>query len=84
MMGVSWQTRKRLDRGGSAKVTGGLDSLMSQVRHPQVRESGNGEKASIAKLFEQGKSQLTNLCFNSSFFIILACGDLSTILFLFT
>lgn len=47
------ETRKRLDRGGSAKVTGGLDSLMSQVRHPQVRESGNGEKASIAKLFEQ-------------------------------
>lgn len=47
------ETRKRLDRGGSAKVTGGLDSLMSQVRHPQFKESGNEEKASIAKLFEQ-------------------------------
>lgn len=29
---------------------------MSQARHPQLRDSGNGPKASIAKLFEQGTS----------------------------
>jgi hypothetical protein len=28
-----------------------------QVRQPQINDSGNGEKASIAKLFEQGSSQ---------------------------
>ncbi|XP_068669763.1 kinesin-like protein KIN-UB isoform X2 [Aristolochia californica] len=47
------QTRRNLDRGGSGKVVNNLDSLMSQVRHMQLRESGNGQKASIAKLFEQ-------------------------------
>ncbi|XP_040990212.1 kinesin-like protein KIN-UA isoform X2 [Juglans microcarpa x Juglans regia] len=46
------ETRRRLDRGGFGKVPGDLDSLLSQVKHQQ-QESGNGEKASIAKLFEQ-------------------------------
>ena len=27
---------------------------MSQIRHSQLSDSGNGDKASIAKLFEQG------------------------------
>uniref|UniRef100_A0A5B6YKD6 Kinesin-like protein n=1 Tax=Davidia involucrata TaxID=16924 RepID=A0A5B6YKD6_DAVIN len=47
------ETRRRLDGGSAAKVPGGLDSLISQVRHPQLKDSGDGEKASIAKLFEQ-------------------------------
>ncbi|XP_068650132.1 kinesin-like protein KIN-UB isoform X1 [Aristolochia californica] len=47
------QTRRSLDRGGSGKVLNNLDSLVNQVRHMQLRESGNGQKASIAKLFEQ-------------------------------
>ncbi|TYJ19663.1 hypothetical protein E1A91_A09G206900v1 [Gossypium mustelinum] len=46
------ETRRRLDRGGPGKVLGGLDSLISQVR-PQVNDSVNEEKASIANLFEQ-------------------------------
>ncbi|KAG4117350.1 hypothetical protein ERO13_D12G224700v2 [Gossypium hirsutum] len=46
------ETRKRLDRGGPGKVPGGLDSPVSQVRS-QLKDSGNGEKASVAKLFEQ-------------------------------
>ncbi|KAF3967133.1 hypothetical protein ACB098_10G054700 [Castanea mollissima] len=46
------ETTRRLDRGGSGKVPSGLDSLISQVKHHQ-QDSGNGEKASIAKLFEQ-------------------------------
>ncbi|KAA3454808.1 armadillo repeat-containing kinesin-like protein 3 [Gossypium australe] len=46
------ETRRRLDRGGPGKVPGGLDSLISQVR-PQVNDSVNEEKASIANLFEQ-------------------------------
>ncbi|GLT90976.1 hypothetical protein SLE2022_088880 [Rubroshorea leprosula] len=47
------ETRRRLDRGGSGKFSGGLESLMSQVRHPQPRDSGSGDKTSVAKLFEQ-------------------------------
>ncbi|TYG91330.1 hypothetical protein ES288_A12G253400v1 [Gossypium darwinii] len=46
------ETRKRLDRGGPGKVPGRLDSPVSQVRS-QLKDSGNGEKASVAKLFEQ-------------------------------
>ncbi|KAL6007998.1 hypothetical protein ACLOJK_033503 [Asimina triloba] len=44
---------RSLDRGGSAKVFSSLDSLMNQVRQLQLKDSGNGQKASIAKLFEQ-------------------------------
>ncbi|KAA8521939.1 hypothetical protein F0562_012747 [Nyssa sinensis] len=47
------ETRRRLDGGGTEKVPGGLDSLISQVRPPLLKDSGDGEKASIAKLFEQ-------------------------------
>ncbi|XP_048320249.2 kinesin-like protein KIN-UA isoform X1 [Ziziphus jujuba] len=47
------ETSRRLERGGPVKVLGGLDSLMTQVRSPQLKESGTEEKASIAKLFEQ-------------------------------
>ncbi|KAK2664736.1 hypothetical protein Ddye_003310 [Dipteronia dyeriana] len=47
------ETSKRLDRGGSANGPGSLDSLMTEVRNQQPKDSGNGEKASIAKLFEQ-------------------------------
>ncbi|XP_061964960.1 kinesin-like protein KIN-UA [Populus nigra] len=47
------ETARRIDKGGSEEVLGGLDSLMLQVRQPQINDSGNGQKASIAKLFEQ-------------------------------
>ncbi|KAJ6712356.1 KINESIN-RELATED [Salix purpurea] len=47
------ETARRIDKGGSEEVLGGLDSLMLQVRQPQINDSGNGEKAPIAKLFEQ-------------------------------
>ncbi|KAG1359253.1 hypothetical protein COCNU_08G006990 [Cocos nucifera] len=47
------KTRRSLESGGSGKSLTGLDSLMSQARHSQLRDSGNGPKASIAKLFEQ-------------------------------
>uniref|UniRef100_A0A5B6YKB1 Kinesin-like protein n=1 Tax=Davidia involucrata TaxID=16924 RepID=A0A5B6YKB1_DAVIN len=47
------ETRRRLDGSGDGKVPGGLDSLLSQVKLPQLKDSGDGEKASIAKLFEQ-------------------------------
>ncbi|XP_028070937.1 kinesin-like protein KIN-UB isoform X1 [Camellia sinensis] len=46
------ETRRSLDVG-AGKVPSDLDSLISQVRHPQLRDSGDGDKASIAKLFEQ-------------------------------
>ncbi|MQL96793.1 hypothetical protein Taro_029473 [Colocasia esculenta] len=45
------ETRRSLERGGPGKVLNGLESFMSQARHPQLRDSG--QKASIAKLFEQ-------------------------------
>ncbi|KAH8513554.1 hypothetical protein H0E87_006716 [Populus deltoides] len=47
------ETARRIDKGGSEKVPGSLDSLLSQVRQPQTNDLGNGEKSSIAKLFEQ-------------------------------
>lgn len=46
------ETRRRLDRGGHENSVG-LDSIMPQVRQPQLIEPGNGEKVSVAKLFEQ-------------------------------
>ncbi|CAK9173131.1 unnamed protein product [Ilex paraguariensis] len=47
------ETRRKLDRNGTAKGPGSLDSLISRVQHQQPKDSGDGEKASIAKLFEQ-------------------------------
>ncbi|KAL5727969.1 hypothetical protein ACHQM5_001103 [Ranunculus cassubicifolius] len=47
------ETRRSLDRGGSGKIFTGLDSLMSQVRHSQTKDAGNGQKAPIVNLFEQ-------------------------------
>lgn len=51
------QTSRRLDRGEPGKVLGSLDSLVQQVKHSQAQDAGNGEKASVAKLFEQGFSR---------------------------
>lgn len=47
-----------LDRGGTGNVFAGLDSSMSPARHSQLKDSGNGQKASIATLFEQGKREI--------------------------
>ncbi|CAL0314284.1 unnamed protein product [Lupinus luteus] len=46
------ETRREVDRGGFEKEVGSLDSLISQVKLQQ-HASGNGEKPSMAKLFEQ-------------------------------
>lgn len=46
------ETRRQLDKGGFEKEVGCHDSPTSQVKHQQ-QASGNGEKPSIAKLFEQ-------------------------------
>ncbi|KAG6579453.1 Kinesin-like protein KIN-UA, partial [Cucurbita argyrosperma subsp. sororia] len=47
------ETSRRLDRGEPGKVLGSIDSQVQQVKHSQAQEPGNGEKASVAKLFEQ-------------------------------
>ncbi|KAG6512086.1 hypothetical protein ZIOFF_030180 [Zingiber officinale] len=47
------ETKPSLDRGVPGKLSTGFDSLVSQPRHSQLRDSANGPKASIAKLFEQ-------------------------------
>ncbi|XP_017427606.1 kinesin-like protein KIN-UA isoform X1 [Vigna angularis] len=49
------ETRPHFDRGGFEKETGGPNSLTAQVKQQQQQQqaSGNGEKPSIAKLFEQ-------------------------------
>ncbi|CAJ1928235.1 unnamed protein product [Sphenostylis stenocarpa] len=48
------ETKRHSDRGGFEKETGGLNSLTSQVKQQQQQQtSANGEKPSIAKLFEQ-------------------------------
>lgn len=46
--------RRCLERGGSGNAFTGLDSLMSQVGHLQLKDAGNGQRASIATLSEQG------------------------------
>ncbi|KAK3001477.1 hypothetical protein RJ639_021873 [Escallonia herrerae] len=72
------ETRRNLDKGGTAKVPTSLDSLISQVRHPHLKDSANGEKATIAKLFEQGDAKLSSgsskiYCCLCSFFLINSC-----------
>ncbi|KAI3453539.1 hypothetical protein Pfo_010202 [Paulownia fortunei] len=47
------ESRRNLDRGLSGNVPSTLDSLIPQVKHQQLRESGDGEKTSMVKLFEQ-------------------------------
>lgn len=47
------ETSRRLDRGEPGKVLSSIDSLGQQVKHSQVQDPGNGDKASVAKLFEQ-------------------------------
>lgn len=37
-------------------MPGNVDSLISQLGHPQLNDSADGDKASIAKLFERGDS----------------------------
>ncbi|KAM7256499.1 hypothetical protein ACFE04_012240 [Oxalis oulophora] len=49
------ETRRNLDSGEPGKVVGALDSLTSQIREPRQNDSGTGDKASIATLFEQAE-----------------------------
>ncbi|KAK6117138.1 hypothetical protein DH2020_049183 [Rehmannia glutinosa] len=51
------ESRRNLDRDLSGNVPSSLDSLIPQVKHQQLRESGDGEKASMVKLFEQESNQ---------------------------
>ncbi|XP_027081812.1 kinesin-like protein KIN-UB isoform X1 [Coffea arabica] len=45
------ETRRNLDKGEMAKLSGDLDSLLPQSNHQSSRDFGDG--ASMAKLFEQ-------------------------------
>ncbi|XP_056173727.1 kinesin-like protein KIN-UA isoform X2 [Syzygium oleosum] len=47
------ERRRQLDRAGSGNDPNDLDCLTSQVKNSQLSDSENGEKASVAKLFEQ-------------------------------
>lgn len=47
------ETRQNLERHGSQKTSGALDSFMSQLKLPQLQDPGNAEKPPVAKLFEQ-------------------------------
>ncbi|XP_075522869.1 kinesin-like protein KIN-UB isoform X2 [Primulina tabacum] len=47
------ERRKNLDRGLNGRVPSYLDSLIPQVKREQLRDTGDGERASMAKLFEQ-------------------------------
>lgn len=46
-------TRRNLDRGETEKLPGTLDSPIPPFMHQHLGDSGVGEKASMAKLFEQ-------------------------------
>ncbi|KAL0373103.1 UNVERIFIED_CONTAM: Kinesin-like protein KIN-UB [Sesamum calycinum] len=47
------ESRRNLDRGMGGNTPSSMDSLMPEVKHQQLRDSGDGEKASVVKLFEQ-------------------------------
>ncbi|CAN4127453.1 unnamed protein product [Withania somnifera] len=47
------ETRKNLDRAETVKLPGTLDSPIPLFMHQHLGDSGDGEKASIAELFEQ-------------------------------
>jgi kinesin family protein 5 len=47
------ETRRVLDRGGSGRNSTSSDSAMNTFKTNQVRDAANGQKATIAKLFEQ-------------------------------
>ncbi|XP_010553480.1 PREDICTED: kinesin-like protein KIN-UA [Tarenaya hassleriana] len=48
------ETSKNLEKHGSVRTPGAVDSLVSQTRlFPHLQDPGNGEKASVARLFEQ-------------------------------
>ncbi|CAD5312515.1 unnamed protein product [Arabidopsis thaliana] len=47
------ETRRNLEQHGSEKTSGARDSLMSQLRLPQIQDPGNAEKPPVARLFEQ-------------------------------
>lgn len=47
------QSRRNLDKRLSGEALSSLDSPIPQVKDQQLREPGDGEKASVVKLFEQ-------------------------------
>ncbi|KAJ1413651.1 P-loop containing nucleoside triphosphate hydrolase [Sesbania bispinosa] len=47
------QMRRCLESESSVSAFPGMDSSMSQVRHSQLKDTRNGQKASVAALFEQ-------------------------------
>lgn len=51
--------RRCLENGGSGSTFSATDSSMTQVRNSQFKDTGNGQKASVATLFEQGTSCLS-------------------------
>lgn len=49
--------RRCLDRGGSGNGFTGIDSSAPSVRHSYPRDTGNGHKAPVSTLFEQGNDK---------------------------
>ncbi|KAK7340121.1 hypothetical protein VNO77_20815 [Canavalia gladiata] len=47
------QMRRCLENGSSGSAFSAMDSPMTQVRHSQFKDTGNGQKSSVATLFEQ-------------------------------
>lgn len=47
------QMRRCLESGSSGSTFSAMDSSMTQVRHSQFKDTGNGQKSSVATLFEQ-------------------------------
>eukprot|EP00252_Welwitschia_mirabilis_P017390 TRINITY_DN3852_c0_g1_i1.p1 TRINITY_DN3852_c0_g1~~TRINITY_DN3852_c0_g1_i1.p1 ORF type:complete len:928 (-),score=212.14 TRINITY_DN3852_c0_g1_i1:531-3314(-) len=47
------ETRRVLDRGGSGRSSGGSDASLNLLKTHHMKDTTNGQKATIAKLFEQ-------------------------------
>lgn len=59
--------RRYLEDGSSGSAYSATDSSMTQVRHSQFKDAGNGPKASVAALFEQGTSCLSYKLINQGY-----------------
>lgn len=79
--------RRCLGRESSVNASSAMDSSMSQFSHSQLKETGNGQKESVASLFEQGASWLVYnrifislMCVTSVFFFFFLTVGLQKIL----
>jgi len=62
--------RRCLEGGSSGSTFSATDSSTTQVRHSQFKDAANGQKSSVATLFEQGTSCMSYALITQVFSIL--------------